>query len=153
MRDNRKARAAFVYAAARLHAITLGCPVIPHLWYERERDFREQFVKLVNDLCTGRRRFANPAEAHNSWTRKYRDMGWKYGPEYDPENRIHPDLVPYDKLDPKEKVKDEVFLRLVQIARDCMWDDRPVPSIPTEWVDEQIKKLDEEIAADKGGTP
>jgi len=44
-----------------------------------------------------------------------------YGKEYDPENKVHPDIVPYNELDLKEKVKDEVFLRLVEIARDCIW--------------------------------
>ena len=41
--------------------------------------------------------------------------------KYDPENRIHPDLVTYSELDPKERVKDEVFVRLVEIAKDCIW--------------------------------
>ncbi|MCD6148991.1 hypothetical protein J7J18_06495 [bacterium] len=48
-------------------------------------------------------------------------MGWKYGEKYDPENKIHPDLVPYNKLPLEEQVKDEVFVRLVEIARDCIW--------------------------------
>ena len=67
------------------------------------------------------KKFQDFEEAHNSWMKKYFEMGWKYGEKYDPENRIHPDLVPYDDLDPKEKVKDEVFVRLVEIARDCIW--------------------------------
>lgn len=24
------------------------------------------------------------------------EMGWKYGETYDPENKIHPDIVPYE---------------------------------------------------------
>ena len=63
----------------------------------------------------------NFEEAHNSWMRKYFEMGWVYGRKYDPENKEHPDLVPYNDLNPKEKIKDEVFVRLVEIARDCIW--------------------------------
>ena len=37
------------------------------------------------------------------------------------ESMSMPDLVSYGKLDPKEKIKEEVFLRLVGIAKDCIW--------------------------------
>ena len=114
-------RATFVYEGARLHAICLQCPVIPKPWNEREQDFRTQFVELISDLCSGKRNFKDPEEAHNSWMKKYFEMGWEYGKTYNPENRTHPDLVPYDDLDPKEKIKDEVFMQLVEIARDCIW--------------------------------
>ena len=114
-------RAKFVYCAARLHAIQLECPVIPKIWDERESEFKKQFVSLISDLCSGRRQFQDFEAAHDSWVKKYEDMGWLYGEEYNPEKRIHPDLVQYDKLGLKEKVKDEVFVRLVEIAKDCIW--------------------------------
>ena len=117
--DERRAK--FVYEAARLHAIQLRCPVIPKPWEDREQEFKEQFIELISDLCSGKRTFQDFEDAHNSWMNKYLEMGWKYGEEYDPENKIHPDLVPYDQLDPKEKIKDEVFVRLVEIAKDCIW--------------------------------
>ena len=117
--QERKAK--FVYEGARLHAIMLECPVIHNAWENREQDFKDQFVTLIEDLCSGKRKFTDFEEAHDSWMKKYFEMGWKYGDRYDPENRVHPDLVPYDDLDPKEKIKDEVFLRLVSIAKDCIW--------------------------------
>jgi len=119
--NTNEARAKFVYEAARLHAECLGCPVVPAPWEDREPEFKEQFVELITDLCSGKRKFQDFKEAHDSWMSKYFEMGWKYGPVYDPSKKIHPDLVPYEELDPKEKVKDEVFLRLVDIAKDCMW--------------------------------
>ena len=116
-----KRRAKFVYEAARLHAIQLECPVIPKRWEEREQEFKDQFIELISDLCSGKRAFQNFEEAHDSWMKKYFEMGWKYGEKYDPKNKIHPDLVPYNELNPKEKIKDEVFVRLVEIAKDCIW--------------------------------
>ena len=115
-------KAEFVYGAARLHATALECPVVPAPWEEREVDFKEQFIDLIDDLCSGKREFLDNEAAHDSLIDKYFKMGWKYGKHYDPENRIHPDLVPYNDLYPKEKVKDEVFVRLVKIARDCIWE-------------------------------
>jgi len=119
--DTNERRAIFVYEGARLHATYLKCPVIPAPWDERESDFKEQFVELISDLVSGKRKFQDFEEAHDSWVKKYLEMGWRYGEKYDPANRIHPDLVPYEELDPREKVKDEVFLRLVEIAKDCIW--------------------------------
>ena len=114
-------RAIFVYEGARLHATQLECPIIPKPWKEREQDFKDQFRELIADLRSGKKQFRNYEEAHDSWVEKYFDMGWKYDKKYNPENRTHPDLVSYADLDPKEKVKDEVFVRLVEIAKDCIW--------------------------------
>ena len=117
----KERRAKFVYRAGRLHAIELGCPIIPKIWEERRGDFKEEFVQMIDDLCTGKRKPKDFAKEHDTWAKRYLDNGWKYGKVYDPDNKVHPDLVPYNELDPKEKVKDEVFLRLVNIAKDCIW--------------------------------
>jgi len=121
MSDLNERRAKFVYEGARLHAVQLQCPVIPKPWNEREEDFTTQFRELIEGLCRGTRKFKDPKTAHDSWVKKYLEMGWHYGKQYNPERKIHPDLVPYEELDPKERVKDQVFLALVEIARDCIW--------------------------------
>jgi len=114
-------RAIFVYEGARLHAIALRCPVIPAPWDLRESEFKEQFKELISDLCSGKRRFQDPEAAHDSWVKKYYDLGWRYGEKYNPEQKTHPDLVPFENLDPKEKIKDEVFMTLVEMAKRYIW--------------------------------
>ena len=109
-------RAAFVYDAARLAAQAAQAPIIPVPWAEREQDFREQFLNVIERQC-GPQRSSSPEELHGSWMQFYLTMGWKYGEQYDREKRIHPDLVPYGKLGQLERDKDSVFVALCEIAR------------------------------------
>jgi len=46
----------------------------------------------------------------------YFKMGWTYGEQYDQEEKIHPDLVPYEQLGQLERDKDSVFVELCKIA-------------------------------------
>ena len=114
-------RAEFVYNTARLAAIAANAPVVPVLWAEREQDFRDQFLKVIERQC-GEYRSHSPEELHGSWMQAYLFMGWKYGKKYDRENRIHPDLVPYDQLGLLEQDKDAVFVALCEIARQWIYE-------------------------------
>lgn len=40
-------RAVFVYEGARIAAVAASAPVVPAVWEEREEDFREQFIRVV----------------------------------------------------------------------------------------------------------
>ena len=113
-------RAAFVYNAARLAAISADAPIVPVSWNEREALFQEQFLKVIGRQC-GDQRSNSPEELHGSWMQAYFSMGWVYGEEYSRENKIHPDLVPYAKLGQLEKDKDSVFVALCEIARQWIY--------------------------------
>ncbi len=112
----RDRRAIFVYEAARLQAIAVNAPVVPEVWPERNRAFRDQFVAYVQKLCQADE-LPTPEEAHDSWWRAYEEMGWEYGPVRSVELKTHPDMVPFSELEQREQDKDAVFLALVQIAR------------------------------------
>ena len=109
-------RAIFVYEAARLAAQAAGAPVVPSTWDEREQPFREQFLKVIERQC-GEQRSNSPEELHGSWVQAYLTMGWEYGPEYNRDAKVHPDLVPYSQLGYLERDKDAVFVGLCEIAR------------------------------------
>jgi hypothetical protein len=109
-------RSWFVYEAARLQASAVDAPVVPEPWHERDEAFRTQFLDVIAMMC-GPDRKANPEELHDDWVRAYEVMGWRYGPVRDPEARTHPDMVPFDQLEPRERDKDAVFVALCEIAR------------------------------------
>lgn len=121
MKTLSERRAEFVYEGARIAGIAANAPIIPAIWEEREEDFKEQFLKVIDRQCS-ENRSSSPEELHGSWMQKYFDMGWVYGKEYDRENRIHPDLVPYCQLHQLERDKDAVFVALCEIARLFIYD-------------------------------
>ena len=109
-------RAEFVYNGARLAAIAAEAPVIPVPWVDREDAFRAQFLPVIERQCS-EFRSKSPEELHGSWMQSYYSMGLVYGQEYDRENKIHTDLVPYADLGQLERDKDAVFIALCEIAR------------------------------------
>ncbi len=108
-------RAEFVYEGARIAAMAARAPIVPVPWKEREVEFRGQFMDVIDRQC-GPQRSSSPEELHGSWMQAYYEMGWVYGEEYSPENKVHPDLVPYAQLGQLEKDKDAVFVALCEIA-------------------------------------
>ena len=121
MKDLLESKAWFVYEGARLAAMAANAPIVPVKWEEREEPFRNQFIKVIERQC-GDQRSNSPEELHGSWMQSYYSMGWVYGEKYDRENKIHPDLVPYNQLGQLERDKDAVFIALCEIARQWIYD-------------------------------
>ena len=113
-------RARFVYDAARLAAQAANAPIIPVPWDEREKPFKDQFLKVI-DRQTGEQRSCSAEELHGSWMQAYYAMGWVHGAKYSRENKVHPDLVPYADLGQLERDKDAVFIALCEIARQWIY--------------------------------
>jgi RyR domain len=114
--DLTERRAEFVYESARLQAMAVSAPIVPEPWSEREEPFREQFRGVIETMC-GPNRKSSPEALHDDWVRAYEAMGWVWGPVRDPERKTHPDMVPYNELEPRERDKDAVFVALCEIAR------------------------------------
>lgn len=67
-------------------------------------------------------RLESAEELHGSWMQAYLDRGWVYAPQYDPEKRTHPDLIPYAALGQLERDKDAVFILLCRVARQYIYE-------------------------------
>jgi hypothetical protein len=122
MQSLTERRAEFVYNSARLAAMAARAPIVPVPWVQREESFRTQFLEVIERQC-GEGRSRSPEELHGGWMQAYIEMGWKYGPEYDREKKIHPDLVPYAELGQLEQDKDAVFIALCEIARQWVYEE------------------------------
>ena len=114
-------RAIFVYEGARMQAVSVGAPIVPEPWPERDQPFRAQFLGIIDMMC-GPDRKASPEELHDDWTMAYEAMGWVYGSVRDTKAKTHPDMVPFDQLDPRERDKDAVFVALCELARQWVID-------------------------------
>ena len=55
-----------------------------------------------------------PEKSHEQWMRQKEAEGWTYGLNKDAEAKTHPCMLPYDKLPQSQRVKDHLFLAVVQ---------------------------------------
>jgi len=104
----------WIYEVARLEAIASGRRIVPETWTNRDEAFQKQMTEYVESLRG--KPLPTPEEAHNSWWRKYEEMGWKFGEVRDTEKKTHPDMIPFNDLPKDEQDKDEIFLALVEFA-------------------------------------
>lgn len=65
---------------------------------------------------------AGPDASHNSWMKQKVDTGWKYGEVKDPENKLHPCIVPFDQLPKEQQAKDFLFRQVVHSLKDFKCD-------------------------------
>lgn len=80
-------------------------------WDEAPQWQRDSAIMGVKFALTPKTKLGGNDDAaqHNAWlSQKLRD-GWRYGPVKDPENKVHPCLLPYDELPEAQKLKDKLF--------------------------------------------
>ncbi len=56
---------------------------------------------------------AGPEASHKSWMKEKLENGWVYGPEKNPDKKVHPCLVPFDQLPVEQQAKDYIFRAVV----------------------------------------
>lgn len=60
---------------------------------------------------------AGPDASHNNWMNEKIQNGWKYGELKDPENKLHPCIVPFEMLPKEQQSKDYLFRAIVHSLR------------------------------------
>jgi hypothetical protein len=108
--DERIDRVAQIaHDACRLYcSLITGDPPAPR-WFDCPEDMREGVRKGVRGALAGN----TPEESHANWMLDRLNAGWTFGPVLDREAKVHPNLVPYDKLPEAQRRKDALFLGIV----------------------------------------
>ena len=57
---------------------------------------------------------ASPSASHESWLAMKKSDGWKYGPFKDEALRLHPCMVPFNRLPKQQQAKDFLFKAVVE---------------------------------------
>lgn len=87
-------------------------------WWSAPADQRESSMKGVefffSQLSIGID--PPPFAMHEAWVAKKLKDGWREGPVKDEGKKIHPNLVPYDKLPPEQRFKDYLFAAICRTA-------------------------------------
>lgn len=60
---------------------------------------------------------AGDAASHESWLKQKQLDGWVYGAVKDPQNKIHPCMVPFTALPPEQQKKDALFRAIVHALK------------------------------------
>lgn len=78
-------------------------------WPDLAESYRESSRSGVRGALAG----MTPEQLHSSWMLERRNQGWVYGPVLDREQKIHPNLIAYDKLPEAQRRKDALFMGIV----------------------------------------
>lgn len=61
--------------------------------------------------------FQHPRDSHANWLAEKERLGWKYGPRKDEVKKEHPCMVPFDELPQEHRVKDYLFVTVIEALR------------------------------------
>lgn len=100
--------ARLAHAANREMQVILGETVGP-VWDDLDTEMQESIRHGVRVVQEGN----GPEELHRQWVMVKEALGWQYGEELDRGAKIHPNLVPWERLTPKQRAKDQLFFGVV----------------------------------------
>jgi len=97
------------HEANRAYCTVVGDPALPS-WDDLDESYRESTRVGVRAALAG----TTPAQSHQSWLKERIGQGWVLGPVLDRQAKVHPNLVPYERLPEAQKRKDHLFVAVVR---------------------------------------
>lgn len=73
------------------------------IFTDEERARRVEALKKCADEDT------SDDTRHEAWMQMHLEQGWKYGPEFKPSEKEHPNLLPWDQLPASTRSKARIF--------------------------------------------
>ena len=103
------------HEANRAYALSAGeDPTTLHpSWDAAPEEIRESARVGVKHALEG----ATPETLHESWMESKRSAGWVYGQIRNNAAKVHPCMVPYSELPAAQRVKDALFMNVVETLR------------------------------------
>ena len=89
--------------AAEIRVMLGEGPYSAAIFDEEQRNRRIKAMQECADNDT------SDVERHDSWMKMHVDAGWTYGKEFDPANKKHPNLLPWDELPASTRSKARIF--------------------------------------------
>lgn len=83
-------------------------------WLVSSDATRASAIDGVRARLSGKTR--SPEESHQNWYAFKEAEGYTYGPEKDEQKKTHPCFLPYDKLPEAQRIKDTLFMAVVDGA-------------------------------------
>ena len=99
------------HAAIREHSWVVGLPDTDE-WRSLTDEDREANIDGVKYYLSSRSS-VSPEASHDNWMMHMLKKGWRWGSVKCPEKMEHPCLVPYRYLPEDQRVKDVLFLNIV----------------------------------------
>lgn len=94
--------------------LSMGDRSVPH-WDEAPEWQRQSTISGVE--YTLLHPDVTPSAQHEEWMRHKKADGWKYGSVKDPAKKEHPCMVGYQKLPVEHRIKDVLFMAVVNAFR------------------------------------
>jgi len=103
------------HEANREYCISIGDNSQP-AWEDAPDNIKESAVdgvqKLIPLLKAGKK--VKPSFMHDNWLEFKKADGWKYGKDKNVKLKLHPCMVPFEKLPKEQQAKDEIFIKTVK---------------------------------------
>ncbi len=107
---NLKSIARVAHEVNRAYCQSIGDTSYP-TWEDAPDWQKESVIKGV--LFRVENPDSKPSDSHDNWMKEKIADGWVYGEEKDPRIQTHPCIVPYEELPMEQRIKDHLFIGVV----------------------------------------
>lgn len=97
--------------AAEIRVMLCEAPYAQEIFDDAQRQRR---ITALQDCAL---HATSDAERHLSWVKMHEESGWVYGPQFDPEKKTHPNLLPWEQLPITTRSKARIFAMVANAAQ------------------------------------